>query len=123
MWNTLERLAMMDADLSLTLRAFRVSFPVTVIMLLWPSFSIVILLFPTTTNPTSQDMNYAVVMSGGWILLCIVYYFTVYGDVHWFKDPVANGEVEGDPRPNREKSEPATISHSEKHSERERGDL
>ncbi len=52
-------------------------------------------MFPTTPSPTAQGMNYTVVVGGGWIVLCIIYYyFPVYGGVHWFKGPMANVELE-----------------------------
>lgn len=71
------------------------SIPVALIMLLWTAFSIIMVMFPSTTKPTAQEMNYAVVVSGAWILLCIVYYyFPVYGGVHWFTGPVANIEID-----------------------------
>ena len=36
-------------------------------------------------------MNYIIAVSGGWIGLCIVYYyFPRYGGVHWFSGPLAN---------------------------------
>ena len=55
------------------------------------AFSVTILMFPTTPGPTGADMNYTVVVLGGWLLLCIAYYyFPKYGGVYWFKGPVAN---------------------------------
>lgn len=54
-------------------------------------FSIVILCFPGNPGPIAPDMNYTVLVIGGWIFLCLVYYiFPVYGGIHWFKGPVAN---------------------------------
>lgn len=55
-------------------------------------------MFPTNPGPTGSTMNYTVVVSGGWISLCIVYYyFPKYGGVHWFKGPTANiGSVQSD---------------------------
>ena len=36
-------------------------------------------------------MNYTVVVLGGWLLLCIAYYyFPKYGGVYWFTGPMAN---------------------------------
>lgn len=64
-------------------------------MLLWTAFVILIMMFPTSVDPTAQQMNYTVAVFGGWILLCIVYYYLpVYGGVHWFKGPIANVPVE-----------------------------
>ena len=48
-------------------------------------------MFPTTPGPTGATMNYTVVVGGGWILLCVAYYyFPKYGGIHWFTGPVAN---------------------------------
>lgn len=63
----------------------------------WMIFSIIILVFPSSPDPTAPDMNYTVVVLGGWILLCLVYYyFPVYGGIHWFRGPVANIDKGGD---------------------------
>ncbi|KAJ3557764.1 hypothetical protein NM688_g1294 [Phlebia brevispora] len=72
--------------------------PVTAIAALWNMFAIVVVIFPTTPKPTSNTMNYTVVVGGGWIGLCILYYYLPkYGGVHWFKGPAANVDrhVEG----------------------------
>ena len=62
-----------------------------IVALLWMAFSITILMFPTTPTVTNADMNYTVVVMGGWLLLCVAYYyFPKYGGVYWFKGPVAN---------------------------------
>lgn len=59
-------------------------------------FVIVILLFPSDPHPDATTMNYAILVVGGWIFLCLVYYYIpVYGGVHWFLGPVAN-VLEGD---------------------------
>ena len=64
-------------------------------MLLWTAFTVVTLMFPSTTDPTPQEMNYTIVVCGAWAVICIVYYyFPVYGGVHWFTGPVANIEIE-----------------------------
>lgn len=69
--------------------------PVSWIAVLWMIFSILIVMFPTTPDPSPQDMNYTVVVAGGWILLCIIYYyFPRYGGVYWFKGPMANIETD-----------------------------
>ena len=48
-------------------------------------------MFPTSPNPNGATMNYTVVVGGGWIVLCIVYYyFPKYGGVYWFQGPMAN---------------------------------
>jgi len=68
-------------------------FPVAMIAVLWMAFSVIILVFPTTPAPVGATMNYTIVVLGGWLLLCLAYYYLpVYGGVHWFKGPVANIE-------------------------------
>ena len=63
------------------------------IAVLWMAFSVVILIFPTTPGPTGPTMNYTIVVMGGWLLLCVAYYYLpVYGGVYWFKGPIANIE-------------------------------
>lgn len=60
-------------------------------MIAWSTFSMVIVMFPSTTDPSAQEMNYTVVVGGGWLILCVLYYnFPVYGGRHWFKGPVSN---------------------------------
>ncbi|KIP07828.1 hypothetical protein PHLGIDRAFT_29863 [Phlebiopsis gigantea 11061_1 CR5-6] len=69
----------------------RLGLPVALAALAWMAFSIAILVFPTTPAPTAADMNYTVVVMGGWLLLCVAYYYLPrYGGVHWFVGPVAN---------------------------------
>jgi len=69
----------------------RFGLPVAVVAVTWMIFSIVILVFPTSPDPTAPVMNYTIVVLGGWILLCLIYYFfPVYGGIHWFRGPVAN---------------------------------
>ncbi len=64
---------------------------VSAVAVLWMTFSIVVLSFPSDTNPDAQGMNYTVLVIGGWIFLCLAYYFfPVYGGIHWFKGPVSN---------------------------------
>lgn len=51
----------------------------------------VVLLFPTTPQTTSSEMNYTVVVMGGVIVIALVYYyFPRYGGVHCFEGPVRN---------------------------------
>ncbi|KZT08870.1 APC amino acid permease [Laetiporus sulphureus 93-53] len=72
----------------------RMGFPVAAIALAWMFFSIAILLFPSDPAPDAPNMNYTVVVLGGWLTLCLVYYyFPVYGGVHWFRGPIANVDV------------------------------
>ncbi|CCM01799.1 uncharacterized protein FIBRA_03866 [Fibroporia radiculosa] len=70
--------------------------PIALTAVAWMIFSIVILVFPPSPGPNAPDMNYTIVVLGGWILLCLAYYyFPVYGGVYWFRGPVANiGKME-----------------------------
>jgi len=69
----------------------KMGLPVAMVAVAWMIFSIVILIFPTSPDPTAPEMNYTVVVLGGWIALCLVYYFLpVYGGVHWFRGPISN---------------------------------
>lgn len=62
--------------------------PVAVVAVCWMVFSVVMLAFPTAPGPTANEMNYMIVVFGGWIALCLVYYyFPVYGGVQWFNGP------------------------------------
>ncbi|KAJ7635809.1 amino acid transporter [Mycena polygramma] len=70
------------------------SVPVAVIAVLWMAFMIVALMFPTAPDPTTQTMNYSVVVLGGVLFLALCYYyFPRYGGVHWFQGPVANVDL------------------------------
>ncbi|KAJ7635704.1 amino acid/polyamine transporter I [Mycena polygramma] len=70
------------------------SVPVAVTAVLWMAFMIVALMFPTAPDPTTQTMNYSVVVLGSVLLLALCYYyFPRYGGVHWFRGPVANVEL------------------------------
>lgn len=65
------------------------SVPVAVIAILWMTFMIVVVMFPTTPSPISSTMNYTAVVLGGVLILAFAYfYFPVYGGVHWFQGPV-----------------------------------
>lgn len=69
--------------------------PASFIAILWMIFSILIVMFPTTPDPSDADMNYTVVVAGGWLLLCVAYYYCPkYGGVYWFKGPISNVELE-----------------------------
>ena len=36
-------------------------------------------------------MNYTAVVSGGWIILCLLYFYCPkYGGKYWFKGPIKN---------------------------------
>jgi hypothetical protein len=61
-------------------------------------FMIIIFLFPTSPTTNAQQMNYTVVVFGGFMSLAIFwYYFPVYGGVHWFNGPISNvaSEIDG----------------------------
>ena len=54
-------------------------------------FNTTIFMFPTSPGPTKGTMNYSVVVLGGTLLLCGIYfYFPRYGGMHWFDGPVRN---------------------------------
>ncbi|GLB38878.1 putative apc amino acid permease [Lyophyllum shimeji] len=71
------------------------SLPVAVVSL---SFMLVVsffFLFPTSPNPTAEEMNYTVVVLGLAMALSIAwYYFPRYGGVHWFTGPVLDVDLE-----------------------------
>ncbi|GBE87110.1 Uncharacterized amino-acid permease [Sparassis crispa] len=67
----------------------RFSAPVAFISVMWMLFMGIVFLFPTSPQANTQDMNYAVVVLGGTLILSLVwYYFPKYGGVHWFTGPV-----------------------------------
>ncbi|KAI0089340.1 amino acid/polyamine transporter I [Irpex rosettiformis] len=71
----------------------KLSIPVAITMIAWSVFSMVIVMFPSTPDPTATEMNYTVVVGGGWLLLCVAYYYLpVYGGRHWFVGPISNIE-------------------------------
>lgn len=60
-------------------------------------FMTIVLMFPSAPNPTSDTMNYTVVVIGGVLSFALMYYyFPRYGGVHWFQGPVRNVEVDVD---------------------------
>ncbi|KAI8986825.1 APC amino acid permease [Trametes punicea] len=66
----------------------RFGLPVAVVAVTWMIFSIVILAFPASPGATAGGMNYMIVVYGGWIALCLIYYyFPAYGGAHWFNGP------------------------------------
>ncbi|EIW55875.1 APC amino acid permease [Trametes versicolor FP-101664 SS1] len=66
----------------------RFGLPVAVVAVCWMIFSVVMLAFPTAPGPTANEMNYMIVVFGGWIALCLVYYyFPVYRGAQWFNGP------------------------------------
>ncbi|KAH9834444.1 APC amino acid permease [Rhodofomes roseus] len=71
----------------------RWSAPVAAVAIAWMAFMGIVFLFPTTPQTDVADMNYAVVVLGGVLILSLVwYYFPVYGGVHWFTGPVSTIE-------------------------------
>lgn len=69
----------------------KLSLPVAVIAVSSMVFMIIVFFFPSTPQTTVQEMNYTVVVLGGYMALAIFWYYCpVYGGVHWFKGPVAN---------------------------------
>ncbi|OJA10262.1 hypothetical protein AZE42_08921 [Rhizopogon vesiculosus] len=69
----------------------KLSFPVAAIAVSWMVFMNVIFFFPTTPQTNAQEMNYTVVVLGGFMSLAIFWYYCpVYGGVHWFNGPVSN---------------------------------
>ncbi|KAG1724012.1 amino acid/polyamine transporter I [Suillus lakei] len=67
------------------------SFPVALIAVLWMVFMIIVFFFPATPQTTTQQMNYTVVVLGGFMFLAISWYYCpVYGGVHWFNGPISN---------------------------------
>ncbi|KAI0701617.1 APC amino acid permease [Earliella scabrosa] len=66
----------------------RFGLPVAIVAVAWMAFSVVILAFPMAPAPDAQGMNYMIVVIGGWIVLCLVYYHVpVYGGACWFDGP------------------------------------
>ncbi|EIN08575.1 APC amino acid permease [Punctularia strigosozonata HHB-11173 SS5] len=69
----------------------RLSFPIAATSVLWMLFVVVMLLFPTSPNPSAATMNYAVVVTGGVLALSTMYfYLPVYGGRYWFTGPKRN---------------------------------
>lgn len=67
------------------------SFPIAAIAVSWMVFMNIIFFFPTTPQTTAQEMNYTVVVLGGFMSLAVCWYYCpIYGGVHWFNGPVSN---------------------------------
>ncbi|KAG1732875.1 amino acid/polyamine transporter I, partial [Suillus paluster] len=67
------------------------SFPVAAIAVSWMVFMNIIFFFPATPQTTVQEMNYTVVVLGGFMSLAVFWYYCpIYGGVHWFNGPVSN---------------------------------
>jgi len=92
------------------------SFPVAAVAVSWMIFMNIIFFFPTTPQTTAQEMNYTVVVLGGFMSLAIFWYYCpVYGGVHWFNGPVSNlpPDVEGEHGEEESVSEKRDKSHAE----------
>ena len=62
--------------------------PVAAIAVAWMLFSITILAFPALPRPDANGMNYMIVVWGGWLALCLVYYAVPrVGGACWFEGP------------------------------------
>ncbi|KAG2036395.1 amino acid/polyamine transporter I [Suillus americanus] len=86
----------------------KLSFPVAAIAVSSMVFMIIVFFFPSTPQTTVREMNYTVVVLGGYMSLAIFWYYCpVYGGVHWFNGPVANltPSMEGGRRDERSVSE------------------
>jgi len=65
--------------------------PVSAIAVIFMSFMLVILCFPSSPGPDAATMNYSSLVLGGVLLLAVGwYYMPVYGAVHWFQGPAFN---------------------------------
>lgn len=70
------------------------SLPIGVVAVVWMMFNSIVVIFPSTPDPTPATMNYTVVVLGGTLILALVYYyFPKYGGVYWFRGPVQNISV------------------------------
>ncbi|KAF8339826.1 amino acid transporter [Cantharellus anzutake] len=69
--------------------------PIAVIAVLFMIFTSTVFLFPSAPRTNAADMNYSVVVTGGTLLLSLLwYYFPRYGGVNWFKGPVPTATPE-----------------------------
>ncbi|KAI6106449.1 amino acid/polyamine transporter I [Pisolithus croceorrhizus] len=67
------------------------SLPIGIIATAFMAFMIIVFSFPTTPTTDAANMNYAIVVLGGVLLLSLAWYYCpVYGGVHWFTGPVPN---------------------------------
>ncbi|KAJ7260583.1 hypothetical protein C8J57DRAFT_1072396, partial [Mycena rebaudengoi] len=65
--------------------------PVAIISVLWMEFMSLVLLFAAIPQVNTQDINYSVVVVGGFIALAMLYYyFARYGGKTWFSGPRRN---------------------------------
>ncbi|KAI5993805.1 amino acid permease-domain-containing protein [Pisolithus orientalis] len=67
------------------------SLPIGITAIAFMAFMIIVFSFPATPTTNAANMNYAIVVLGGVMVLSLVwYYFPVYGGIHWFTGPVPN---------------------------------
>jgi amino acid transporter len=67
------------------------SLPVGISAVAFMAFMGLVFLFPATPKTDVPDMNYAVVVTLGTLILSVAwYYFPKYGGVYWFTGPVRN---------------------------------
>ncbi|KAF8152805.1 APC amino acid permease [Pholiota molesta] len=78
------------------------SLPIGIMAVLFMGFMGTVFLFPSSPTTDVQEMNYAVAVFGGVMVLSLIYYyFPKYGGVYWFTGPVKNvgktkeGSIEG----------------------------
>ncbi|KIL59816.1 hypothetical protein M378DRAFT_84638 [Amanita muscaria Koide BX008] len=67
----------------------KLSQPIAAIAVTWLIFTMVVFLFPANSEPDAPNMNYAVVVMGGVLLLSTAYFYCPkYGGNYWFTGPV-----------------------------------
>ncbi|RPD65332.1 APC amino acid permease [Lentinus tigrinus ALCF2SS1-7] len=94
----------------------RFGLPVAIVAVAWMAFAVAIVAFPTAPAPDAQGMNYMVVVIGGWLILCLVYYhIPVYGGACWFNGPQVT--VEEAVLPGKDEPESLDGTQDEKFSE------
>jgi amino acid transporter len=88
------------------------SLPVAITAVTFMLFLGIVFLFPGTPHAGAKAMNYSVVVTGGIMILSLLwYYFPKYGGVHWFKGPVPN--IDLDVKPSDDYSAPSEIGIDE----------
>ena len=61
------------------------------------TFASIVMSFPSERDTNAQDMNYTILVIGGWIVLCLIYYFfPINGARNWFKGPISNMSLRPD---------------------------
>jgi len=92
------------------------SIPITLTAILYMSFMVVVLLFPTMPDPDVEGMNFAVVVLGGTLLLSVVYfYFPRYGGKTWFTGPIHTIDTVSVPLQTDDKAEGSEKQDSDVH--------